>query len=118
MGLFFEKEFKMAKGFRIGKLPIKIDWTRHPKTGCFNASPAYKRTVRVVKKLLKKDFELMKSGNFEEPARYIVAQLAHIHGLSPQKVKIRTAAFGAGNTLNGRFQWGGQLYSFVATKIY
>ena len=61
------------------------DWTDHPKTGHTNSSPKFEELVKEVTRLIRADAHSLLAGHADMTARLIMAQLAHVHGLGPQK---------------------------------
>lgn len=58
-----------------------IDWTE--SDGQSNSSPTYLALVKEVERLIRADAHTLLSGGAGLTARLIMAQLAHVHHLSP-----------------------------------
>ena len=60
-----------------------VDWTVDPVTKRSNTSPRFEELVSEVERLIKDEARSLIGGNVSSVARLIMAQLAHVHHLSP-----------------------------------
>ena len=100
-------------------LPIEVDWTIDPKTNRSNSSPEFVQLVSEVTRLIKNDLltingSLKRGENVEGTARLIIAQLAHVHGLAPQKIAVKSVNSSPKGILRGLFEWNDVIYKFEA----
>ena len=65
--------------------PTVADWTVDPTTGRSNSSPEFLRLVAEITNLINGEAANLMTGKAEDTAILILAQLAHKHGLAPQK---------------------------------
>lgn len=65
----------------------RADWTRG-KDGRSNSSPLFNALIKEVARLIREDAHILIAGRAEDTAGLILAQLAHVHGLSPRR-KVR-----------------------------
>lgn len=77
------------------------DWTVDPKTGRSNSSEKFSELVAEVQRLIRSEAFQLISGNHEPTARLIMAQLAHVHKLSP----LAESAPQARRTLKTNLDW-------------
>lgn len=60
------------------------DWTRG-EDGRTNSSPLFHALTKEVARLIREDANVLIAGRAEDAAGLILAQLAHVHGLSPRR---------------------------------
>lgn len=60
-----------------------IDWTTDPKTGASNSSEEFTELVDTVARILRNGSTHLDPAWAASTARLVMAQLAHVHGLSP-----------------------------------
>ena len=66
------------------------DWTVDPETGRANSSPLFRNLVAEVAEVIRSGAFSLLSGHAETVAGTIVANLAHVHGLSPKGLHVPT----------------------------
>lgn len=64
---------------------IHRDWTSIGQRS--NCSPFFESLVLEIARLIRDDARSLLAGNAEGSARLILAQLAHVHGLAPERPK-------------------------------
>lgn len=63
---------------------LKHNWTQAPD-GRSNASDEFEDLVREVEMLIRSSSSELIAGRADSVARFIMAQLAHVHGLAPER---------------------------------
>lgn len=62
-----------------------MNWT-YDSAGSSNSSPKFLEICDEVERLIRSSAHTLISGNADHVARLIVAQLAHVHGMTPSSV--------------------------------
>jgi hypothetical protein len=62
-----------------------VDWTTNEKTGRSNSSDMFEELCEKVERLIRSDAHSLIAGRADSTARLIMAQLAHVHHLSPPR---------------------------------
>jgi hypothetical protein len=106
-----------SNAYMIDTLPIEVDWTADPETNRSNSSPEFRQLVAEVARLIKAEEHRSLSGRVENTAQLVMAQLAHKHGLAPQKVAVQSVESSPEGVLHGVFVWNGVAYKYEATPI-
>lgn len=80
---------KLPKRKRLAAM-CRLDWTICPKDGRTNTSPEFDRLSGEVAQLIRNSANDIVRGRTEAVGRFIMAQLAHVHGVGPLKRRGRS----------------------------
>lgn len=119
----FLKENSMSEKVRTfseevrGRLSrdFRPDWTIDLATGKSNSSPLYVKISGEIEKVLRETVaSMLKGRRFKEAARYLLAQMVHVHQMAPEQAEIRKLVEESNGKLTGSFMWNGRAYHFTA----